>query len=683
MHRARFLFVRPATAPAREAAASSGALLVLFAMLGAVPVAAQLSDLVASTPGRATGGGQVAGELAEMSILRGTSASGRASFGFDAQFASGDTAPIGHLTFLDRGVDETVKSTSIDTFTVTGNRATFTGRATVNGMAGIGFLVEVQDLGDAGSAGAMPDTFNIVLDDGYSAGGVLVNGNLQVHEGEPGGEARPFRVGAAKRTLNPTVAVAPPDGQVYLGGYGLGAVRRSTGVLGSGAWVRAFVVDNGAQAVALVESDNQGAFAAYELGRGAVGAIDIARAVEALRPALAADHIVIASDHSHAGQDLIGVWGGVPNEYLAYVKAQTVAAIIEAYDEREPADLRVGSVGGIVAGDRTSILNSQFDDSSCTADPTPTDPGHTRQPCTEPGDFPNWDLVDASVRVLHATRPDGSTIATLVNFAAHSTVMGSGNRLVSADWPGPTADKVEAALGGTAVVMPAANGRTQPDRPAGTDVEKLDAYSTTISGLALEAVASAAPVAGSRVGARKRLIFEAADNAALLGLLYAGQAGCFVTPNLCAPIMRAKTPPWLTGNVIGTVVSAFRVGDVLFTGTPGEPYPQVAFGIQDAVDAGAPGVADISHHFLFSLADDQLGYLIAPAEGVPAAAEQTALTGNDNFLFNVAATIGDHVMCTAINLALDLGFPGDALHDPRCVTWAGEPNLDPATLTPN
>src|SRR5439155_702354 len=178
MHGARFLFVRPATAPAREAAASSGALVVLFAMLGAVPVAAQLSDLVASTPGRATGGGQVAGELAEMSILRGA-----------------------------------------------------------------------------------------------SAGGVLVNGNVQVHEGEPGGEARPFRVGAAKRTLNPTVAVAPPDGQVYLGGYGLGAVRRSTGVLGSGAWVRAFVVDNGAQAVALVESDNQGAFAAYEPGRGAVGAI--------------------------------------------------------------------------------------------------------------------------------------------------------------------------------------------------------------------------------------------------------------------------------------------------------------------------------------------------------------------------------------------------------------------------
>ena len=83
------------------------------------------------------------------------------------------------------------------------------------------------------------------------------------------------------------------------------------------------------------------------------------------------------------------------------------------------------------------------------------------------------------------------------------------------------------------------------------------------------------------------------------------------------------------------------------------------------------------------LADDQLGYLIAPTEGVPAAAEKTALTGNDNFLFNVAPTIGDHVMCTAITLALDVGFPGDPLRDPRCATWLGEPDVNPTTQLPN
>ena len=638
-----------------------------------------LGCLADDTPGKASGGGQIVGELAQLTILSGTAAGGRASFGFSAQFATGDPAPHGNLTFIDRGASEDVKATTIDSFAVIGNRATFGGEATVNRTSGVRFGVEVEDLGEPGSA----DTFRIAVADGYSAAGVLVHGNIEVQAGEPPPETRPLRVGAAKRTLDPTVEVAPPDGQVFLGGYGLGAVRRSTGVLGSGAWARAFVVDDGRAAIALVESDNQGAFAAYELGRGEVGDIDIARAVEALRPGLRADHIVIASDHSHAGQDLIGVWGGVPNEYLAYVKAQTVAAIVAAYDAREFADLWVGSVGGVVSADATSVLTSQFDDSSCTPAPTPEDPGHTTLPCSEPGDFPDWDLVDDSVRVLRATRPDGSTIATLVNFAAHSTVMGSGNRLISADWPGPTGEKVEVALGGTAVVMPAANGRTQPERPSGSDPEKLDAYSSTIASLALEAAADAVQVVGDEVAAKKRLIFEAADNAALLLLDFAGQAGCLVTPSLCAPIMRAKAPPWQDGNVIGTVVSALRVGDVLLTGTPGEPYPQVAFGIQRAVDAGAPGLADVSHHFLFSLADDQLGYLIAPTEGVPAAAEKTALTGNDNFLFNIAPTIGDHVMCTAIGLALDVGFPGDPLRDPRCATWLGEPDVNPTTQLPN
>src|SRR5439155_21534 len=144
------------------------------------------------------------------------------------------------------------------------------------------------------------------------------------------------------------------------------------------------------------------------------------------------------------------------------------------------------------------------------------------------------------------------------------TVMGSGNRLISADWPGPTGEKVEVALGGTAVVMPAANGRTQPERPSGSDPEKLDAYSSTIASLALESAADAVQVVGDEV-----------------------------------------------------------------------------------------------------------------------AAEKTALTGNDNFLFNIAPTIGDHVMCTAIGLALDVGFPGDPLRDPRCATWLGEPDVNPTTQLPN
>ena len=56
------------------------------------------------------------------------------------------------------------------------------------------------------------------------------------------------------------------------------------------------------------------------------------------------------------------------------------------------------------------------------------------------------------------------------------------------------------------------------------------------------------------------------------------------------------------------------------------------------------------------LANDQLGYLIAPARYVPIIAAEAPV--NDNIIFNVSPTIGDHVMCSNIALALETGFDG-------------------------
>jgi hypothetical protein len=131
-----------------------------------------------NTPGSANGGGRVDGELAELSILRGTVAGGRATFGFGVEYRTGSVAPSGDLSFNDHA-GKKVDATSIDSFTAAGNKASFTGRATVNGVPGVRFFVEVEDLGEPGRA----DTFRIVLGDGYGAGGVLLKGNIQVRAG--------------------------------------------------------------------------------------------------------------------------------------------------------------------------------------------------------------------------------------------------------------------------------------------------------------------------------------------------------------------------------------------------------------------------------------------------------------------------------------------------------------------
>jgi len=130
--------------------------------------------LPTNSPGSSNGGGGTADSLAELAIVQGISAGGRASFGFDAQYAAGQVAPSGSLTFVDHGLGKRVKATAVDFFRVTANSAEFGGSATVNGTTTVRFSVVVQDNGATG------DTFRIVLSDGYLAGGTATNGNVTV-----------------------------------------------------------------------------------------------------------------------------------------------------------------------------------------------------------------------------------------------------------------------------------------------------------------------------------------------------------------------------------------------------------------------------------------------------------------------------------------------------------------------
>src|SRR5688572_27054642 len=64
-----------------------------------------------NTPGRAKGGGQSPGELAELSILSGPSKGGKATFGLDVTYLTGQAAPMGPLSFNDKASGRKVQST--------------------------------------------------------------------------------------------------------------------------------------------------------------------------------------------------------------------------------------------------------------------------------------------------------------------------------------------------------------------------------------------------------------------------------------------------------------------------------------------------------------------------------------------------------------------------------------------
>jgi hypothetical protein len=146
----------------------------------------------ASTPGKATGGGQIEGDplfspLGELLSLPALATS-QATFGFVATCCPAS----GNLEYNDHGMDVRIKAQSVDEFSIRSpgdacplmagsKHATFTGMAWVIRPAMTTeepYTVEVDDCGEPGTS----DTFDISTTT-YPSGGpsTLLGGNIQIH----------------------------------------------------------------------------------------------------------------------------------------------------------------------------------------------------------------------------------------------------------------------------------------------------------------------------------------------------------------------------------------------------------------------------------------------------------------------------------------------------------------------
>jgi hypothetical protein len=437
-----------------------------------------------------------------------------------------------------------------------------------------------------------------------------------------------FAAGAAAVDITPRPPAGDTLGEVYLGGYGFGPERPATWVRGR-LYARALVVRCAAgprgHAVALEAIDNQGMQIAYRTGP--FGLLDIRRRAAATT-GIPAGAILPATIHSHAGPDLIGVWGFVPRWYLAQVRDGAVAAIRRAARSARRVRLAVGSADG------SALLHTQFDDPAIGA----------------------LDDADARVRALRAIDRRGRGVVTLVSFAAHATVMDSDNRGASPDWPGALAARLgrDRRRWGTVVVFEGTVGKTQPTTPAppaaiaarpemtkpsdplDADGWRLDAYARSVARRVALAVGSQHGVRGRRLGATTTLLRESVANPLLLGLVSNGT------------VPRAGAP-WFAGDSITTPVFSARIGDVVISGAPGEAYPAVANRIISRVRSAR-------EHLLLGLAGDQLGYLIAPLSTYAVAEMEAATHGNDNTLFNISPQVGDDITDRLLAGARQLGF---------------------------
>lgn len=475
------------------------------------------------------------------------------------------------------------------------------------------------------------------------------------------GGSQVYNVGAASRRIDPDApgSPLPPGTAVQKGGFGLGdgtsPVSQAIGPgdaakdEGDHVQARAIVIDDGTTPIALVTVETQGMFAAYQ--RGIPGLIDIARDIEReTAGALPAANIVISNDHTHSGPDMIGAWGFVPDVYARFISAQTEAVILDAWAARRPATIVEGADWTpdlIYNMNCLEALNQGQGDT------------YPNRPCNEP----EQDVKDSWLRVMQATATNGSgVIATVMQYAAHATEnLGRG---LHGDWPQFMSDRLGAEFGGVGLAFEGAVGRTQPCRPRcgytdrstpGYEIpERREAYPAMLDFHVRRSLTGAAGVTGP-IKATQSFIRHEVVNPFLYALVTHGDA-------IGAPIARSLDKPWVVGTTLLTPVSALALGNLLVLAAPGEAYPNIPYGVSETTNTPWNRI------WTLGLANDQLGYLIAPSEAYPEVAAEVGV--NDNSIFNVSPTIGDHIMCTQIRLAGLVGFPTPQFRtNPRCPAW--------------
>jgi len=417
-----------------------------------------------------------------------------------------------------------------------------------------------------------------------------------------GQDIRGIQAGAASRVITPTAANTTRP--IYIAGLERGL--KTTGVHDD-LFARAVVFSDAAgRSVGLVVLDLIGFFH---------DDVEQLRAeLKSRHPEVVLEHLAVASTHTHAGPDVIGLWTPIgeagDDAYIAHVRSEAVEAVAQAWQRRRPASLAVAqsSAPGLAKDTRLPEL---IDDT----------------------------VLALGVRALGT----GEGIATLVNWNSHPSVSGGDNSLISADYPHALVVRMEKEWGGVAVfasgdlggqigsgrvkIPDPETGRTPDDR-----MRKAELIGDTIAGLALAALAAAPAEPAGMIRVRSRTLYVPMDNARFaqglgIGLirarrLYPREGGG--PGELPAEL---KDPSTLRAGAysLRSEVALVDIGPARLAMIPGELYPELALGgIQEPQDPGAdyqgagkePALRPMSSGplFLIGLANDELGYLIPKSQ---------------------------------------------------------------------
>jgi hypothetical protein len=230
-------------------------------------------------------------------------------------------------------------------------------------------------------------------------------------------------------------AVVNHSDPIFMAGFGN---NRQASDYNDRLWARGVVVEGFGGRVAIVTVDLVGYF---------LNEVETIRAM--VDPASAIDYLAVTSTHQHEGPDTLGIWGpdetttGIDYGYLDFVNASVADCVDDAAANMERARVRYATTNS----DGLSLGLDVEDDGRGVADGKVLVDDDLIAPDTD------GRIVDSRLSVMQFTRrgPPHPVLATLVNFASHPESMGSGNTIITSDFPHYARERLEAELGGAAI----------------------------------------------------------------------------------------------------------------------------------------------------------------------------------------------------------------------------------------
>jgi hypothetical protein len=355
--------------------------------------------------------------------------------------------------------------------------------------------------------------------------------------------AAAFRAGVAVRIVTPD-PLLPVSG-------GVGASHPTTRKEGD-LTVRALVLDDGATRVAIVGADF--------LGFPSVLGNKVRGMVRDIRP----ENILIGVTHTHSAPDCYGF----PDEqgrtsadlkYLDFVCKSMADAITDAANHLESAALKVG-----------------------------TDEAHGKIAYN----YYAEQLYDPRCTVLQAVAPDGHALATLVNYAIHPEVIGSGQGILSPDLAGPLYDRIHSRGGGTAMFMNSAQGGMVTADCRGPDGRDLRTWSECVR-IGQLLADEALRIAGAASVQPNPKLFCAAKT-----ISFPVESPLLLAVMKGSPLSHAAS----ADGSVTTQLNIVNVGNAQILTIPGEALPNIGYYLKRKM-AG-------EHHLLFGLTNDAFGYIL-------------------------------------------------------------------------